>query len=357
MERKDTDVELLLLLGVALAFIDDPSLRREIVDQLRSELRRGNLWNPSLDELIYRLDDPRHVDRALDQLRYRLRRGKGWSHRLDELFEYASYRGRRFGSLPQREMREIALSVLDGFQASIQGTLSTRLEESSRSVEEISNRQDSLESELQEQSRKALATAGEFHRFLWCNTVGIDFESAELIRYVPARIYIGDDKFPEEQLDLLVGRLVKFFTLSGLEQAEEFPAESGSWWKKFILKSKEALTHGEVTDRLEKAESALQAQYLDRPQAEANRNQAEAAASVIGSLKEVPHACVQVGSLLIVKNTAEDGRSAVIARTLTRNELKSLEENQSMLGKPSDILRWLESAEQLQISSGAADAG
>ena len=58
------------------------------------------------------------------------------------------------------------------------------------------------------------------------------------------------------------------------------------------------------------------------------------------SLKEIPEACIQVGSLLLVKITG-NGKTMVIARTLTAKELKLLEENQPMLGCPDRILEWL----------------
>jgi hypothetical protein len=43
----------------------------------------------------------------------------------------------------------------------------------------------------------------------------------------------------------------------------------------------------------------------------------------------------------MVKTTGADGKSMVLARTLTAEELKLLEENQPMLRCPDRILEWL----------------
>ncbi|MBI2359085.1 MAG: hypothetical protein HYV04_09310, partial [Deltaproteobacteria bacterium] len=127
----------------------------------------------------------------------------------------------------------------------------------------------------------------------------------------------------------------------GLELADEFPEETGSWWKRVILRTKDAASHDEGRERLVKAERALEVTYLDKPQAEANKNQADAASSLINALAKTSHACIQVGSLLIVKATKADGESCVVARTLTPRELKKLEENQAILRRPEEILEWL----------------
>jgi hypothetical protein len=70
-------------------------------------------------------------------------------------------------------------------------------------------------------------------------------------------------------------------------------------------------------------------------------NQVEAVSSLVDALKEVPQACLQAGSLLMVKTTGDDGRSVVSARTLTALELRLLEANQPILRYPDRVLEWL----------------
>jgi hypothetical protein len=70
---------------------------------------------------------------------------------------------------------------------------------------------------------------------------------------------------------------------------------------------------------------------------------AMAVSSLVDALKDVPQACLHVGSLLMVKTTGDDGKSTVSARTLTAVELRLLEENQPMLRYPDRILEWFSS--------------
>ncbi len=116
-----------------------------------------------------------------------------------------------------------------------------------------------------------------------------------------------------------------------------------SWWQRLGYSVRSAFTRPAITNRLRKAERAVEATYLDRPQAEANQLQANGAASVIGSLSTANNACVQVGSLLVVKATAADGTSVVVARTLTQMELDDLSKNQTVLKDPATILEFLQS--------------
>lgn len=135
----------------------------------------------------------------------------------------------------------------------------------------------------------------------------------------------------------------RLFDPLGFERSYELPDESGSWWKKLLLRTKGFFASADVQKRLRTAEGALEAHYLDKPQAEANHLQAGAAAPLITALGTTPNACIQVGTLLLVKAT-KDGQSAVITRTLTKEELRRLEENQAMLKRPDQVLEWLETA-------------
>jgi hypothetical protein len=137
----------------------------------------------------------------------------------------------------------------------------------------------------------------------------------------------------------------------GFEKTAEFPSEQGSWWKQIFYRTKDAVSQKGVQKRLEKVERAVKANYLDKPQAEANAHQAVAVSSLINALKEIPNACIQVGSLLVVK-TGDDNKSIVLARTLTAEELKRLKENQSMLRHPDLILEWLnENNDAVEVKS------
>lgn len=206
----------------------------------------------------------------------------------------------------------------------------------------MSGAQASLASALENQTEKILALTDDLRSFVWAASVGADISAIKMVRYIPVRVYLKDTTPDAKIPERIVQFILNIAETMGFEKAEEFPEESGSWWKRLFLKTKEALTHKEVTDRLDKAERAAELKYLDKPQAEANKSQAEAASSLISALKETNNACVQAGSLLIVKATSADGNSCVLARTLTLTELKWLEENQALLRDPQQILEHLQ---------------
>jgi Tfp pilus assembly protein PilZ len=140
--------------------------------------------------------------------------------------------------------------------------------------------------------------------------------------------------------------------------AGQKPDRFGSWWKELIFRTRKAAESQEVRDALEKAKTAIELAYLDGPQAAANEKQAQGASAVIAALSNIESACIQAGSLLVVKCTNDDGRSAIFARTLSPVELKRLESNQAMLQRPDDILAWLTAqatpAEVDEVAAAAA---
>jgi hypothetical protein len=272
--------------------------------------------------------------------RFREQLGPEFEHLFEGAFRTGRRRERRLA-----EVREIAAAVAktlrEGFseQADVFRTALLAFENSrhAHAQEEI------VRDELQ-QIRESLAeTAVDLYDAVWLVSSGGSLAKAEIRQSVPVRVYFSDS-VPANRRDEVVFGIQELLMAEGFELAFELPDEDGSWWKRFVFRSKTALTHDEVTKRLKKAERAVEVTYLDKPQAEANNLQAVAAASLIGALNDTERACIQVGSLLVVKATDGDGKTAVIARTLSQDELREIEENQSILREPQKILEFLENA-------------
>ena len=202
---------------------------------------------------------------------------------------------------------------------------------------------------------KIRALADDLQDFSWLSSAGADIAQVPMHRYVPVRVFFADPVPKEQTLQALMKAVESLSESIGFVKTDEFPPESGSWWKRVVLKTKELLTHKDVRDRLEKAEMAVQAAYLDKPQAEANQHQAQAASCLISSLASTPHACVQVGSLLVVKATDEKGSSAVFAATLSPSDLKNLEQNRSILRQPQEVLNWLQSKNRKSLTNRSTE--
>lgn len=360
MMRKDNDelTVIIALLINSLSAYEDPGFVEHFFHRLRERLRRTESWNPELDELfeyqLYR-DSPKHRYPLYRRVRDYLRGTQVWGPELDELLEYSLHRApRRFRE--ERDLEGITRGLMREFTNHIErniersnDTLSKQLSDSTKQsqkaisqIDSIKANQEQLISNIKVHEEQISSSKGELHEFIWLSSVGADFKNTKIKRYVPARIYISDPVPDKAVLDDLTKKLGSFVNLLGLEITDDFPEEKGSWWKRFFFKTREILTQDEVLQRVESAENALKLKHLDKPQAEANKMQAEAASQLIASLKDTPAACVQVGSLLLIKAPNNNGNSAIFTRTLTTNELKELEENQSILGKPEQVLEWLQ---------------
>lgn len=178
----------------------------------------------------------------------------------------------------------------------------------------------------------------DFHEWLALQSMGIDLTSARLNRIIPLRAYLSET--PEKSIENVSNAVEKLIHSFEFELTDEFPEIRGSWYKKWFARSKEAVTQPAVTDRLARVERALELQSLNLPQAAADEKQAAAIANLIQSLKDVPNAAIQVGSILLVKQTNEKGPT-IQTRTLTPRQIIEIENNPQLLYSPSDILEKL----------------
>ncbi len=286
-------------------------------------------------------DDGFMAEELYDRFRMRLRNMEGWDPHLDDIFRHAIRARRGRSSRIHSLARETAISVFEGHQSEARA-------EHQRATESLTAGLDQLRTELSVQNEVLTSTQADIaattiglRDLVWRRSLGLDEAEIREVRFVPVRAFVGDPVPSQEILDGICKRIESFALDRGFAVAAAFPPEAGSWWKKFLLKTRQAATHEEVLERLGKVERGFELQYLDGPQSEANKNQAEAVACLLQSMKDISSGCIQVGSLLVVKATDLDGRVRAAARTLTIQELKRIESNQAMLGQPTEILSWL----------------
>lgn len=193
-----------------------------------------------------------------------------------------------------------------------------------------------LEARVTAQQKTASESRRETHSYLALLSMGIDLADAPLSRFLPVRTYLGKDD--PSAIDAITQAIYQLADTFGFEVSDEFPSESGSWFKKFFVKTKEAATSKEVTDRLTKLERALELQGLDKPQAEVDKAKAEAIANLSKAVEGQKQAVIQCGSILLVKTTNAAGECMMQVRTLTHLELAHLERNQNLLKCPETVL-------------------
>lgn len=156
---------------------------------------------------------------------------------------------------------------------------------------------------------------------------------------LPIRAYLSDND--PEKVKKITDAIDKLKIALDLIVVDDPPPKLNSWWKYWGTKTADVISEPEVSERLRKAERALEMHTLHKVQSEVDKNQAEAASAVLKSLETIASAAIQVGSLLVVKTTGENG-AAIAVRTLTQNQLAMLEKNPSLLKTPADILIQLE---------------
>ena len=178
------------------------------------------------------------------------------------------------------------------------------------------------------------------HEMQWLLSVGVNFNEAKLIRYVPIRVYLKkseDEKGVEIEAARAIAEIVADWLQESFIPSTDFLIERGSAWKRFWVKTREKLTQRQTE---EKVAAALDLKLLDKPQAETTKLLAEGTSAILKELGPIDNACIQVGNALIVKRTI-DGRSDVSVRTLTPIQLKRLEEDHTILFDPQKTLALL----------------
>ncbi|MEW8029664.1 MAG: hypothetical protein AB2806_18230 [Candidatus Thiodiazotropha sp.] len=182
-------------------------------------------------------------------------------------------------------------------------------------------------------------TSKELHNYLIYQYLGEDLSSIKLDRFIPVRVYLSEEN--TTGIRKVSDAIDKLLTAFGFEFSDDFPAEKGSWWKKWFAKSKEVATQPEVTDRLEKIERALEIKGLHKPQSEVDKAQAEAIATLTAATQDIPNVAIQAGSILLVKTTDGNKNPCLQVRTLSTKELIYLENNQHLLCKPATVMKSL----------------
>jgi len=156
---------------------------------------------------------------------------------------------------------------------------------------------------------------------------------------LPIRIYLS--RGTESEGAEVARSVASVISAFGFEIAREDASEHGSWFKRLIGVSKDAITREELQERLRKLERGLELRYLEQPQASADQPRMEGAAELLDKIGD-NDAVIQIGSILLVKRHSPNGSGQIVIRTLTQNELIYLDKHGECLRDPIGILNALE---------------
>lgn len=172
------------------------------------------------------------------------------------------------------------------------------------------------------------------------------FENSEPIE---TQIYLDTDniKIAEDFYSALLNFLEKF----DFRITKEDPPKIGSWYKRLWGKFVKALTHKEVTSRVDQIERALQLKHVDKVQSEVDLNYAEAVARLNESTQNIPNYAILLGSLLYAKSTY-NSEVRIFVQVLTQEQIKIVKQNQNLLTKPFELINRMEEAEVKILTEG-----
>lgn len=217
-----------------------------------------------------------------------------------------------------------------------------RIEDASDSARadlaKLEERMTRLEGSSNGTSLQMLAFGEELHAWLALAAMNVPQADVKMRRLLPLRIYVSKSDDASEAR--IRAALEKFARLFGFSVEDDLPEIRGSWFKKWFVKSQEALSQPEVAERLAKVERALEMKALDSPQAEIDYKKSMAVSELIKSLENTPAAAVQIGTILLVKVPTEEG-PVIQIKTLSANELVQIESNQNLLASPAEVLQKL----------------
>lgn len=170
------------------------------------------------------------------------------------------------------------------------------------------------------------------------STIVVESNLTEKKQFIPVDIFLDTNE--HNLIFEVYSSVIDFLITIGFEKNIELDAIRGSWYKKFVAKSKKAMTDKEVTDRLKEMEYALEVKIL-KDQSEVDKNQSEALSNILKSVENISNAAIKIGSLLVVKITSESGEASVQVRSLSILELHLLNKRPDLLLKPKEILQAL----------------
>lgn len=114
----------------------------------------------------------------------------------------------------------------------------------------------------------------------------------------------------------------------------------GSWIRRKIELVLRVFKSKEAKEIFDKGKKAIELAHLEKTQSEVNRNNAQAAAVFIESIKDISDVASIFGSLVVIKATI-DGRIKLLTRVLSSNELIALEKQPELMNNPMLLMERL----------------
>lgn len=150
---------------------------------------------------------------------------------------------------------------------------------------------------------------------------------------LPISIFLASDA-NASSVELAIVELLEQFDI---DITVSMPPIIGSWLRLSLARFRRWLSSDQADEVVARIERSIQVRLLDQPQADVNAKQAEAVARLMTALEKQESACIQVGSIFLIK---VDG--TLIVRNLSATEMSFLAHRPSVLASPREVLHALE---------------
>lgn len=178
---------------------------------------------------------------------------------------------------------------------------------------------------------------------LWSWAVSFDPNDLDLILYNSVQSFSGHiylDTENDEVASRVFSAVKHLLQENGFEVGKETEVVRGSRIKNIWFKITSPLRSKEAKELFEKAKKAIELAKLEKVQSEVNKNNFEAAAAFLNSVKDVPNVATIMGSLVVIKATV-NGVPQLLIRNLTIEQTIQLGKNPSLMNNPLELLNRL----------------
>jgi hypothetical protein len=187
---------------------------------------------------------------------------------------------------------------------------------------------------------RAVNQHGGFGKWSW--SVSFDPNDLQQILQNSALSFSGHifaDTEDFEKAEKLFETTKALFETFGFETFEEGKIKQGSWFKENVVyKIRNVFRSKEAKELFDKAKRAIELQQIEKHQSEVNRNNMEAVAAFLNSVKEIPNVAVVMDSLIVAKATV-DGIPQLIVHKMTTEQVIEVERNPELKNNPLELLR------------------
>jgi len=117
--------------------------------------------------------------------------------------------------------------------------------------------------------------------------------------------------------------------------SRDLPKMASGWTRRAWARAKSALGSEEAKARLEKLESAVELEVLDRRRAEVDKTTSETISNLIAAVEDTEEAVIRLGSVIVVKH---DGR--IWAERVDELTARQLDSNPAILNRPQEVAQF-----------------